>query len=182
MSAYDPDRTSMIPATKKKLDEARFFFGYLSTEGRPLAASNSFDFYLSAFLSAGRSVINVFIHECQHQYNGWYHNWRDNDISADERDLVEFFRARRSDSVHKTGAKVVVRDVVIPMEEFMQEVSHRGWQIYMHSGVPGTRPPDVIGKIRSFPSLDDQDVVVVCRNFLDLLSRLVSDFELHVGS
>ena len=172
----------MIPATKKKLAEAEFFFGHLSTEGRPLAPGGHFDFYLSAFLSAGRSVIRVFIFECQHQYDGWYNNWRDNEITADERDLIEFFRRQRGESVHKTGAKVVVHDVVIPIVQFMQEVTHRGWQVDLSSGIPGTPRPGFIGQTRKFPALKDEDVVAVCHKYLGLLSRLVSDFEQHVGT
>ena len=44
----------MIPATKKKLDEARFFFGCLEKEGRPLGPSDHFDYYVSAFLFVPR--------------------------------------------------------------------------------------------------------------------------------
>jgi len=91
-------------------------------------------------------------------------------------------RGQRIDTDPAPGAEIDVRTVVIPMEQFMQEVTRRGWEVYIHSGVPGTRPPDQFGQTRTFPALKDENVVSVCRKYLDVLSRLVSDFEQHVGT
>ena len=172
----------MIPATNKKLQEARFFFSSLEQESGPLHPGAHFDYYLSAFLSAGRSVTFALRAEETLSYDGWYPDWEQNDITADDRVLLKFINDQRRKSVHTTGAEVDVSAVVIPIEQFMQEVTHRGWQVYMHSGVPGTPRPDIIGQTRTFPALKDEDVVGVCRKYLDLLSRLVSDFEQHVGT
>ena len=84
---------------------------------------------------------------------------------------------QRVGTIHKTGAEFHVSNTEIPMAQFMQEVSHRGWQMFIHHGVPGTRPPNQIGKVRTFPALDNQDVVVACREYLDLLCRMISEFE-----
>lgn len=167
----------MIPATKKKLAEAQFFFDLLSTEGRPLAPGDHFDFYLSAFLSAGRSVTLVLQKEEKEPYDAWFPDWIRNRISADEQALLEFMNNQRVSTIHETGAEFHVSHTEIPMAQFMQEVSHRGWQMFIHQGVPGTRPPNQIGKVRTFPALDNQDVVVASREYLDLLCRLVSEFE-----
>ena len=167
----------MIQATKMKLQEARFFFGHLERESGPLHSSGHFDYFLSAFLSAGRSVTFALQSEDKQSYDHWFPGWKRNDITADDRELLTFMNDQRVESVHGTGAEVEISNVVVPMQQFMQEVTHRGWQIYMHSGVPGTPRPDIIGQTRKFPALKDEDVVAVCRKYLDLLSRLVSDFE-----
>lgn len=167
----------MISATKKKLAEAQFFFDRLSREGRPLAPGVHFDFYFSAFLSAGRSVTFVLRKEEKEAYDAWFPDWKRNCISTDDQDLLKFMNDQRVNAIHMTGAEFHLSHTEIPMEQFMQEVSHRGWQMFMHQGVPGTRPPNQIGKVRTFPARDNQDVVAACRKYLELLCRLVSEFE-----
>lgn len=166
-----------ISATKKKLSEARFFFGHLSTEGRPLAYGDHFDFYLSAFLSAGRSVTFALQGEEKEAYDAWFSDWVQNFLSKDEQVLLDFMNDQRVSEIHLTGAETKISHTEIPMEQLMQEMSHRDWQMFTHTGIPGTRPPNQIGKVRTFPTLDNQDVVVACRRYLDLLIRLVSEFE-----
>ena len=170
-------QTLMIPATKKKLTEAQFFFDLLSTEGRPLAYGDHFDFYLSAFLSAGRSVTYVLQKEEKEPYDAWHPDWEQNCISTDEQALLDFMNHQRVSTIHRTGAEFHLSHTEIPMEQFLQEVTHRGWDVYIHQGVPGTRSPNQIGKVRTFPALDNEDVVVTCRKYLDLLCRMVSEFE-----
>ena len=128
-------------------------------------------------MSAGRSVSLVLQKEEKEHYAAWFSDWKRDRISADEEALLQFMNNQRVSTIHKTGAEFHVSDTEIPMTQFMQEVSHRGWQMFIHQGVPGTRPPNQIGKVRTFPALDNQNVVVACRKYLDLLCRLISDFE-----
>jgi len=182
MAANNPNVTSMLPAVRRKLAEAEFFFIHLSRQGGALAYGYHFDFYLSAFLSAGYSVVDGLRNNSEYPFKDWYASWRGKELQADEQKLLSFMWRQRSKSVHSTGAKVKVGNVVIPIEEYFQGLSHRDYQVFMHQGVPGTRPPNQFGKAYTFPALDDRDVVDVCRVYLTLLSRLVSDFERHIKS
>ena len=59
-----------IPKTLKKLREARFFLAKMTKDSRSTKlAGEDFDFYLSAFLSAGRSVTLVLQVEQQDLYD-----------------------------------------------------------------------------------------------------------------
>ena len=65
-----------IPFAEKKLREAEFFFGHLqrAAEG-VLLASEQFEFYFNAFVSAGRSVGFVLKKEQTALYESWYGGW-----------------------------------------------------------------------------------------------------------
>ena len=67
---------AQIPATRKKLREARFFLEKLRDEVKSIPRDPElFEFYLSAFLSAGRSVTFVLQAEEKDKYDTWYRSW-----------------------------------------------------------------------------------------------------------
>lgn len=62
----------MIAATQKKLREARFFLGFLRRRDRVTPPEREeFEFYLSAFLSAARSVTFALENEEAAKYKEW---------------------------------------------------------------------------------------------------------------
>jgi hypothetical protein len=69
-----------LSETERKLREARFFLGCMKSEERKRAAvpqPEAFDFYLSAFLSAGRSVTLVLQKEAgggEEHYRPWFND------------------------------------------------------------------------------------------------------------
>ena len=73
----------MLEATQTKLEEAKFFYGHLVNEqNRPptnLALSQAqpkvFLFYLSAFISAARSIPWVMQNEQREKYDKWLPTW-----------------------------------------------------------------------------------------------------------
>jgi hypothetical protein len=89
-SAFGSRSRSMIERTHKKLREARSFFGHLSHETRQFSQNESevFDWYLSAFLSAARSVTFVLQVEDKKHYDAWYPNWKNN-LNNEDRALWE---------------------------------------------------------------------------------------------
>jgi hypothetical protein len=64
----------MIPLTQKKLREAGFFLNKLSAEGQQVVRSEqeSFEFYLSAFLSSARAVTFALQKEQKEKYDAWF--------------------------------------------------------------------------------------------------------------
>ncbi len=100
--------------------------------------------------------------EQKESYDCWYPAWSQGEISLEERTLLGFMNGQRVNEVHRTGAELTVSAMVIPMEQFMREVSLRGWQMYLQSGVPGTPYPDQLGTARTFPTLGDRDVISAC--------------------
>jgi hypothetical protein len=179
--AEDPVRSQsdshVISAAKEKLDEARHYFDLLREEGQPLSPGQHFIDYLSAFLSAGRSVTFVLQKDQKESYDSWFPGWLANDLTENERALFNFMKDQRNAALKTGRIDIEVTDRPIPMAQFMQEISHRGWQIFMQSGVPGTPYPEQIGKARTFAALGDQDVVAACSSYLTLLVRLIADFE-----
>src|SRR5258706_6051871 len=86
----------MIEATQKKLREATFFLSHLDREGTQamLSPAEAFEFYLSAFLSAARSVTFVLEAEEPEKYRAWSRTWRATLTESDRQLLGEFTTAR----------------------------------------------------------------------------------------
>ena len=67
----------MIEATQKKLREARFFLSHLATENRRAVRNEpeAFDYFMSAFVSAARSVTFALQAEEKAKYEQWFPGW-----------------------------------------------------------------------------------------------------------
>jgi hypothetical protein len=108
----------MIEATQRKLREADFFLQRLIDERRRSVRNEpeAFLFYLSAFLSAARSVTLVLQKEEKQRYDAWFPKWFAR-RSKDERDVCNFMRDQRNVELHETGADVNLSSVSIPYIE-----------------------------------------------------------------
>ena len=86
----------MIEATQKKLREATFFLSHLEREGTQaiLSPTEAVEFYLSAFLSAARSVTFVLEAEEPAKYLEWSRTWRASLTESDRQLLAKFTSAR----------------------------------------------------------------------------------------
>ena len=82
----------MIEATKKKLREAIFFFDALSEESGQAVRNDPeiFSYYLSAFLSAARSVTFALQWEEKEKYDKWFPEWRDG-LAEEDKQLFGLF-------------------------------------------------------------------------------------------
>jgi hypothetical protein len=69
----------MIVATRRKLDEARFFYGHLVTERQRASTHDprEFRFYFSAFIQAARSVTWTLGNEEPEKWKAWEPKWKD---------------------------------------------------------------------------------------------------------
>ena len=104
---------------KQKLGEAKFFFQKMADN----KIDPDFTFYLSAFLSAARTVLQLLLAECKkRKKQSWYNSRVNNEI-------IKFFKCKRNFNIHegtipqeakmKMSSEIVLRDsfVAIVHEE-----------------------------------------------------------------
>src|SRR5579859_3617696 len=89
---------------EKKIREAEFFLERMrDVESRVAPAGEQFDFYLSAFLGAARSVDAKLTTEHGDAYGPWRRKWNWTNGPAD--DLIRFFSEDQPMASSKSGAK-----------------------------------------------------------------------------
>jgi hypothetical protein len=174
----------MIEGTKKKLREAGFFLQRLVEEERHIyrPEPEARDFYLSAFLSAARSVGDFIGVEEGERYREWFEH-RKLSLSDEERDLLRFTNDQRVQSVHIRGPNVQANITHAPIHELQRELHERGGSLEIRAGgVPGSPLPlpKVEKSTLSFSELPDSDVSDVCGRYLELLARVLSEYEQFV--
>jgi hypothetical protein len=97
-----------IEGVEKKLREGRFFLNkMIEHERRAFGEKEPFDFYLSAFLSAARTVDYRLRHEQAAIYPAWRTAW-DSRNQADQ-GLIKFMVDDRNVEVHASGSSRVVK-------------------------------------------------------------------------
>src|SRR6266700_7415675 len=105
---------ALIPKTKKKLRETQFFMGKLRQEAQTtILDKEDFEFYFSAFLSAGRSVRDVLSSE-NHSYKDWHPDWKSK-LQPEESQLFDFMQQQRNLEVHRLGAETQESVEMIPL-------------------------------------------------------------------
>jgi hypothetical protein len=94
----------LIPQARRKLREARFFLAYLKEEAGK--NSEAFSYYLSAFLGAADSVIDVGRKEAKvkkDEYESWLAT-----LLESECKLVELMTNQCNAEIHRDGASTAV--------------------------------------------------------------------------
>ena len=171
---------AQIPNTQKKLREAKFFLGHVSKSGRsPQLDREDFDFYLSAFLSAGRSVTLFLQCEQKGSYDVWYPNWYQA-LSEDERKLLKFSNAQRVAAVHKQGAETQSDIEMVSLTQFEAEYKPQSisWMTSGWFDRPGI-PPTKMGVMVYYFEIEGtkEKAVDTCKRYLALLEKLVREFD-----
>jgi hypothetical protein len=161
----------------KKLAEADFFFGKMcGEEPRFIGDKEPFDYYLSAFLNAGRTVDYRLIHAHGGTYKPWRDAWRQR-LAAGEDRLIEFMFQDRNIEVHATGSN---RSRGQEGVEFGigEHRLPRGQGMIQIGGPPGMPPATLYRPTYSF-TIDgtDRKAIEACRAYLALLHRMVEQFE-----
>src|SRR5437667_11060841 len=107
-----------VPKIQKKLCEAKFFLNHMMQSARSTRLDQEhFEFYLSAFLSAARSVTDFFEKKNQPKHiKAWCSHWRAN-RSPDDRQLLNRMRTQRDNEVHEEGADVAHRIEDVPLSK-----------------------------------------------------------------
>ena len=161
---------ALIPKTQKKLRETKFFMGKLMQEAQTTNLDKEdFEFFLSAFLTAGRSVRDV-LKEEHRSYTAWYQPGWTTKLRSEESQLLEFMRKLRNTEVHDLGAQTQQSIEMIPLAHALGNSPL--YVAYADSDAE-------IGRKVYYFEIDGkpEKVLGVCRRYQDLLVRLVDDFD-----
>lgn len=168
----------MLDVTQRKLREARFFSNHLIGESQKVVRNEpeAFLFYLSAFLSAAQSARSILKErEGGKDYDNWEAQWSANRIQ-DERDLLDFMWNQRNRESHRRGAQTTPDVMYVPVTAISTDRGHPAYGFHWF-GLPDTPPPSVGIPTRTFTLGGTQeDVVAVCKRYLDVLDTLIQDF------
>jgi hypothetical protein len=159
----------------KKIAEAHFFLGKLTKqEPRLLGDKEPFDYYLSAFLNAARTVDYQLHREQAAIYKPWRKAW-DARLAPEQRGLMKFIDHDRNIEVHDSGSS---RNVGQEGVKFGIGTHHVDGGIVTIAGPPGMEPAVAYRPTYSF-TIDgtDRKVTDACAAHLALLQRMVAEFE-----
>lgn len=166
-----------IARVHKKIGEAHFFLGKMTEqEGRIVGDKEPFDYYLSAFLSAGRTVDYRLRHEQAGIYPAWRTAW-DANLAPQESTLIKFMVDDRNDEVHERGSSRTIAQEGVEFGIGEHRLPGGGGMISI-SGPP-TMPPAVLYRPTYSFTIDGANckATEACREYLALLRRMVSQFE-----
>jgi hypothetical protein len=131
----------------------------------------SFDFFLSAFLSAGRSL-DYRLRHISAQYAPFRAMW-DTRLNANEIELIKFLVDDRNLEVHEGGSTRQQAEVRIPVGGTYRDPSGT---LTVHPGVFGTPPAELIKPTYYFDIGGNRlPVLDACDAYIRLLERLVAD-------
>jgi hypothetical protein len=106
--------TMNIESVEKKLREAESCLANMrDQEGRAFGDKEPFDYALSAFLNAARTVDYRLHHEHGATYKPWRKEWNASNPKEDA--LIKFFADDRRAEVHEKGSKREVKQESIPV-------------------------------------------------------------------
>ena len=169
----------LLEATKLKLAEAQFFLLELnSLRGRVFSTGlGAYEFYLSAFLSAARSVTYVLQAEQKDKYDAWCPAWR-NALPPAELSLLVFFNEQRVHTVHRKGAEVALGCEPLSLHEYLASASREGAHVEIWNGPLGNPPPTFSRTIRSFRLAEKEvEATQACKDYFAVIAKLVDAFE-----
>ena len=170
-----------LDRVKKKLREAAFFLGKMQEEERDrLGPKEPFEFYLSAFLAASQSVVDVLKSainreppENRPKYNDCYRAWKDR-LGANKR-FVECMASERNAEVHRgAGPQVKIEQRVFPN---VQAEQLTGGFVLM--GAPHGVSLGTYDVNRYYLTIDgtSQLALEACTRYLQFQERLITEFE-----
>jgi hypothetical protein len=133
----------MLERTRKKLREAEFFLQALTGaepevfRQEPEAA----DFYLSAFLTAGRSVTFALRKEQNVEYEAWKPGWFAK-LAPDDATLMKFFVDQRNQVQKEGELDFAVTLKTVSLGEFLQDFYSQGGNL-LFDGNAGNAAADL---------------------------------------
>lgn len=161
----------------KKLREAHFFLGKMVKRATMAFGDHEeFDFFLSGFLSAARSV-DYRLRHVSPAYSQFRVAW-DGLLSTEDTTLIKAMVDDRNVEVHEAGSSRGETEVRVPAWSSYEDASG----IVTVSAPPGTLPAEII-KPTYFFIIDGRQTPVLdaCRHYLGLLERLVREFRHSQG-
>jgi hypothetical protein len=171
----------MIPLTKDRLGQARFFLGHLHDERAKHAHPNKppsahFRYYLDAFIGAARSVTWVLQSEEKEKYEAWRPSW-EAQISEPEKPLLKLTNDMRTSAVKRGHVETTSRleQVQIPRDppDPYQIQALRAYALQLsQGGGPWTMREDHFVELNG----TEQEITAVCGQYVEFLEKLVNDF------
>jgi hypothetical protein len=174
----------IIENVEKKLRETEFFLAKMrEQEERAFGDREPFDFYLSAFLSAARSVDYRLRHEQEAIYGPWRERW--NDAHRKEDALIKFFVDDRGIEVHESGSGRSVKQERIPVRGHYSDASgtvqavSTPLALAVAYDVPPSERDAMIWKPAYFFTIEgtERKATDACAEYLALLRRMVEQFK-----
>lgn len=170
----------MLDRTHKKLREAHFFL----TAAQEANQSQIFrkepealEFYISAFVSAARSVTFAMSMDEGKSTEDWTVDWILRLPNASDRKLMKFFNIQRVKTIHRGAMDIEEVTSTASFIEFAREMSMGGASVSFVTSPPGT-PQNTFTKFElKFKGLPDGSPVAYCQRYMALLAELVADFE-----
>jgi hypothetical protein len=172
-----------IESAEKKLREADWFLTKMrEQEVRASGDNEPFDFCLSAFLNAARTVD----YRLRHEHGAAYKPWREQWINTNPKDdaFIKFFVDDRRDEVHESGSARDVKQESIPFRGQYSDPSGT-WisdsvplVLAEACGVPEAERHPVIYKPAYFFTIDgtERKATEACGAYLGLLKKMVAQF------
>lgn len=164
-----------------KLREAAFF---LKKMPKGIAGGNTekeelLDYYLSAFLSAARSVDNRLRRVYPSTYPSWRSTW--NAAYPNEDALIKFFVDDRNEEVHEKGSHRYEQIDDIKMISGVPYTDEHTGTFTLSSGDMG--PPPTLNQLVLYFTINgvDRKATDVCREYLDVLTAMVAKFKTEIN-
>ena len=143
-------------------------------EARAFGDREPFDFFLSAFLSASRSIDYRLRHEQSAIYPVWRDSWNAA-LAPNDDQLMKYMADDRALEVHRSGSG---------RSASLEYSAMQGNTYSDNSGVltvfaPPETPPATIGKPAYYFTINgaNKRVTEACTEYLTLLDRMVADFK-----
>ena len=164
---------------EKKVRECDFFLDEMRKhEGRAFGDREPFDFLLSAFLSAARTVDYRLRHLNKGGYSVWRAAW-DESLSPHEAQLIKVLIDDRNLEVHEGGSNRIKRSENVHVSNFYSDTSGSLF-------VSGT--PNMTGVVLERPTYffeigsTTHRATDACAEYRSLLKRMIADFGKHTSS
>jgi hypothetical protein len=167
-----------IKNAKKKLREVRFFLNHMIEQERKAGDEEPFDFYLSAFLSAGMSVRDAFHIEQDRNRNNAIKAWKkvwEVRLTPEEKRLYDFMREDRKHEVHRSGSSCKAGTENRELGPGTHSFASGTMTL---AGPPGVPLAFIPVRAYSFTIAGtERQVTEACSEYLTLLERMVADFK-----
>ena len=173
----------MLEATRRKLDEARFFYGHLIKERqrKHFPDPPAFRYYFSAFIQSARSVTWALKNEEPETWKAWEPTWK-NTLSAKDKKLLNLTNELRLDEAKRGGANALVEWEEVALHGLLALTDVEPWRQHPAYGghvfaPPGVPPPKAFRQAYYFEDEDGKEqVTALCKRYRDFLDKMLNDF------
>jgi len=165
----------------EKINEAQYFYSQMLKEA---SGRDSFKYNLSAFISAGRSVLQYACEETKGKKNG--QRWYDSQVSRNT--VVKFFKDKRDINIHREPVSVQA-NVSVGFSETLHFSASLSVVVRDSQGnikgecrsepplsPPAAAEPSIINTRYLFDDWKgNEDIPALCKRYLDELELIVAD-------